>query len=190
MLNEKAMVARARDYMLELSRGNDPLTGKPLSLVTELEQERLQRCFAFVAAYLDRELQRAADAEQIYLPTREEAQSICTDEDIAATEFYDRLARAASAAGKVSVSGRQINHFLLRAGLVEARVDSMFVERKVLRANERSAEVGIYDKPRLSPRTGAMMHTLMFSADTQRWLLRILPDLIRQERQEGEEESK
>lgn len=187
MPDERAMIARARDYLRELSQGNDPMTGRPITPQSELDEARLKRCFAFVAAYLDRDLARRANEQEIYFPTPEQARNICSVEDIPATEFYDRLARAAIAAGKMPVSARQINHFLLRAGLIEARVDSVFVERKVLRANERSEEAGIYDKPCLSPRTGAMMHTLMLSPETQRWLLRILPDLLESERKEQQE---
>ena len=65
-------------------------------------------------------------------------------------------------------------------------MDSVFVERRVLRANDRSEQVGIYDKPTLSPRTGAMVHTLMFSPDTQRWLLGLLPDLAKEQKEQGE----
>jgi hypothetical protein len=78
---------------------------------------------------------------------------------------------------------KSFNHFLIRAGFADARVESVFVERRVLRAGERSEEVGIYDKPRLSPRTGALTYTLMFPPETQHWLLRCLPDIVAAEEQ-------
>ena len=173
MADEKAVLARARDYMRELSEGKDPLTGRTLEDEV-LAQPRLRRCFAFVAAYLQRELTRTAD-DDTFFPEGEQAVAICTDEDIPASDFYERISTAASAAGKVPVPPREINHFLIRAGFADARVESVFVERRVLRAGERAEEVGIYDKPRLSPRTGALTHTLMFPPETQYWLLRCLP---------------
>lgn len=176
MADEKAVLARARDYMRELSEGRDPLTGRAVDDEV-LSQPRLRRCFAFVAAYLQRELTRAADAEDTFLPTEEQADSICIEEDIAATDFYERMNAAAVAAGKTPVSPREINHFLIRAGFADARVESVFVERRVLRAGERAEEVGIYDKPRLSPRTGALTYTLMLPPETQHWLLRCLSDI-------------
>ena len=176
MADEKAVLARARDYMKELSEGRDPLTGRQVDDEV-LGQPRLRRCFAFVAAYLQRELTRAAD-DDTFLPEGEQAAAICTDEDIAAADFYERISTAASAAGKTPVTAREINHFLIRAGFADARVESVFVERRVLRAGERAEEVGIYDKPRLSPRTGALTSTLMFPPETQYWLLRCLPAIV------------
>ena len=176
MADEKAVLARARDYMRELSEGRDPLTGREVDDEV-LGQPRLRRCFAFVAAYLQRELSRSAD-DEVFLPTDDEAQTICTEEDIPAAEFYERMNAAAVAAGKTPVTAREINHFLIRSGFADARVESVFVERRVMRAGERSEEVGIYDKPRLSPRTGALTYTLMLPYETQHWLLRCLTDIV------------
>ena len=187
MADERAVLARARDYMRELSEGRDPLTGRDVE-DDVLGQPRLRRCFAFVAAYLQRELERSADESEAFLPTPDEQSRICCEEDVSAADFYERINAAAAAAGKPPISPREINHFLLRSGLVDGRVESVFVERRVLRANERSQEVGIYDKPRLSPRTGAMTHTLMFPPETQRWILKCLPDILAfSEKKEGEQ---
>lgn len=186
MAEEKQLLARARDYMQALSEGKHPLTGRSLEQDTALDEPRLRRCFAFVAAYLQRELTRATDSTQVYVPTPEEAARLCSDEDVVAADFYDRIAAAASAAGKRAVTAREINDFLLRSALIEGKVESVFVERRVLRATERSEELGIYDKPRLSPRTGAMTHALMLTPEAQAWLLGVLP-LIVQPPQEQEE---
>ena len=189
MADEKAVLARARDYMRELSEGRDPLTGRPAEDEV-LGQPRLRRCFAFVAAYLQRELERSADESEVFLPTPEDVSRICCDEDVAASDFYERINEAAVAAGKPPIPPREINHFLLRSGLVDGRVESVFVERRVLRANERSEEVGIYDKPRLSPRTGALTYTLMFPPETQHWILKCLSDILakREQEEEGDNE--
>lgn len=181
MMDESKLLARARDYMQELSEGRDPLTGRPLSDVTELDQPKLRRCFAFVAAYLQRELTRAADTTQTHIPDEREERDICSEEDIPASEFYARLAAVATAAGQLPVSERRINNYLIRAGLVDGRVESVFVERKTLRANERSEEMGIYDVPRISPRTGALCHTLMLTPEAQHWIVRSLPHIVAEE---------
>ena len=186
MADEKAVLARARDYMRELSEGKDPLTGRTLEDEV-LAQPRLRRCFAFVAAYLQRELSKAADSEEVFLPTEEQRLQICLDEDIPAAEFYERISAAATASGKPPISPRDINHFLIRNGFAEGRVESVFVERRVLRAGERADEVGLYDKPRLSPRTGALTYTLMFPSETQHWLLRCLSDILSPEEPEDKE---
>ncbi len=186
MADEKTVLARARDYMRELSEGRDPLTGRGVDDEV-LGQPRLRRCFAFVAAYLQRELERAADEQEVFLPDEEQRLKICLDEDIPAAEFYERLSAAATAAGKPPISPRDINHFLINSGFAEGRVESMFVERRVLRAGARAEEVGIYDKPRLSPRTGALTYTLMFPAETQLWLLKCLPDILAPKQEQNEE---
>lgn len=186
MADEKAVLARARDYMRELSEGRDPLTGRQVDDEV-LSQPRLRRCFAFVAAYLQRELARSVDAEETFIPTDEQAAAICCEEDIPAADFYERLNAAAVASGKPPIPPRTINHFLMRAGFADGRVESVFVERRVLRAGDRAEEVGIYDKPRLSPRTGALTYTLMFPPETQHWLLRCLPDILAPTEEESEE---
>ncbi len=178
MAEEKQLLARARDYMQALSVGRDPLTGRAVAEDSVLDEPRMRRCFAFVAACLQRELSRASDAETVYLPSAAEQKELCSHEDIAAPDFYERLTDAAAAAGKAPIPAREINHFLIRSGLAEGRVESVFVERRVLRATDRAEEMGIYDKPRLSPRTGALTHTLMFTSEAQAWLLRVLPDIL------------
>ena len=188
MADEKAMIARARDYMRELSEGRDPLTGREVQADAVLEQPRLRKCFAFVADVLQRELLRSCDRTDVFLPTSEQATRICTDEDIPASEFYRRMSDEAVAHAQTPVSGREINDFLLRSGLVDGRMESVFVERRVLRANARSEQVGIYDKLRISPRTGSLSYTLMFSPDTQRWLIKLLPDLVSGLQENVEEE--
>ena len=188
MADEKAVLARARDYMRELSEGKDPLTGRTLEDEV-LAQPRLRRCFAFVAAYIQRELSKESDTAQYFLPNEQEIERLVSEEDVPAADFYERLVMAATDAGLQAITPRQINHFLLREGLVDGRVESVFVERKALRANDRSEQLGIYDKPRLSPRTGALTHTLMLTPGAQEWLCHLLPVLIEREREMGEEQT-
>lgn len=188
MADEKQLLARARDYLDALSRGHDPLTGREIVDDSVLDEPRMRRCFAFVAAYLQRELSRASDAKDIYLPSPEEQSRICSDEDITLSDFHDRIEAAASAAGKTPLSPREINHFLLRSGLVEGRVESVFVERRVLRANAQAEELGIYDKPRLSPRTGALTHTLMLTPEAQTRLLHALPTMAKAIQEQAKED--
>ena len=179
MADEKQLLARARDYMQALSEGKHPLTGREVESDGVLDEPRMRRCFAFVAAYLQRELAQAADDATVYLPTPEEQRRLCLDEDVPASAFYERMHAAAVAVGKRALSPREINHFLMRAGLAEGRVESVFVERRVLRATERAEDIGIYDKPRLSPRTGELTHTLMLTPEAQGWLLHMLPDIAK-----------
>ncbi len=188
MVDENALLARARDYMKQLSEGRDPLTGREIADDSVLDEPRIRKCCGFVAAYIQRELTRAAQGQEYFFPDGAQIDVLCDEEDVAMSDFYDRLSEAAAAEGKRTVTPRQINHFLLREGLVDGRVESMFVERRVLRANDRSEELGIYDKPRLSPRTGALTHTLMLTPKAQAWLCHMLPVLIEQERSLAEEE--
>ncbi len=179
MSDEVKTLARARDYLQALSEGRDPLTGKTFD-EDVLSQPRLRRCFAYVAAYLQRDLEvRAAKQnDAIFLPSPAHYDKICDSADLPADEFYRRLNAVAVENGKMPIDPRLIHHFLLHAGLVDGRIESMFVERRVLRANARSEEIGIYDKPVLSPRTGALTHTLMFPPKTQAWLLDCLPIIL------------
>lgn len=188
MVDENVLLARARDYMKELSEGRDPLTGRTVTSDSVLDEPRMRKCFGFVAAYIQRELTRTTQEQEYFFPNEGQIGALCDEQDMLASDFYDRLCSAAAAEGKRAVTPRQINHFLLREALVDGRVESMFVERKVLRANERSVEIGIYDKPRLSPRTGALTYALMLTPDAQAWLCRMLPVLIEQEKSLAEEE--
>lgn len=188
MADESVLLARARDYMKQLSEGRDPLTGREIAEDSVLDEPRMRKCFGFVAAYIQRELTRAAQGQEYFFPTEAQISALCCEEDVVAVDFYDRIGEMATAAGKQAVTPRQINHFLLREGMVDGRVESVFVERKVLRANDCSAELGIYDKPRISPRTGGLTHALMLTPDAQAWLCRMLPMLIEQERELTKEE--
>ena len=188
MADEKQILARARDYMKQLSEGRDPLTGRAVDGDSVLDEPRMRRCFAFVAAYIQRELERGRDQAEYFFPDEHAIDALVSEEDVVAADFYERLATAATDAGLRSVTPRQINHFLLREGVVDGRVESVFVERKVLRANDRSEELGIYEKPRLSPRTGALTHTLMLTPRAQEWICHILPVLVEREREMDEED--
>lgn len=187
MADEKQILARARDYMRQLSEGRDPLTGRAVDEDSVLDEPRMRRCFAFVAVYIQRELEKGIDAVQYFFPDESAIDALVSEDDVVATDFYERLGIAATDAGLRAVTPRQINHFLLREGLVDGRVESVFVERRVLRATERSEELGIYEKPRISPRTGAMTNTLMLTPRAQEWICHMLPVLIEREREMSEE---
>lgn len=187
MADEKQILARARDYMKQLAEGRDPLTGRAVDGDSVLDEPRMRRCFSFVAAYIQRELERGRDQAEYFFPDEHAIDALVSEEDVVAADFYDRLTLAATDAGRRAITPRQINHFLLREGVVDGRVESVFVERKVLRANDRSEELGIYDKPRISPRTGALTHTLMLTPRAQEWICHMLPVLIEREREMDEE---
>jgi hypothetical protein len=187
-MDENKLLARARDYMHELAEGRDPLTGRAVDGDSVLDEPRMRRCFAFVAAYIQRELERGSDDVQYFFPDGNAMDALVSEEDVVAADFYERLATAATDAGRRAITPRQINHFLLREGIVDGRVESVFVERKVLRANDRSEELGIYDVPRISPRTGALCHTLMLTPDAQHWLIRALPHIVDEAQAQVKEE--
>ena len=184
MADERAVLMRAKDYLEALSRAVDPLTGQAVPEDSVLSQPRLQKCFAFVAAYLDREITRACRSEEYYLPDDEARRTLCVGEDVPAATFVKHLHDAALAHGQTPIPARWVNNWLIGLGLLDGYVESVFVERKVLRANDRSGEVGIYEKQGMTPR-GELTSTLMFSTETQAWILDKLPEIVRSARQGG-----
>lgn len=184
MADEKAVLMRAKNYMESLSRAVDPLTGQPITQDSVLSQPRLQRCFAFIAAYLEREILRTCHSEEYFLPDAEQRRSLCEGSDVPAATFVKRLHDAALAHGQMPIPARWMNNWLIGLGVLNGYVESTFVERKVLRANDRSGEVGIYEKQGMTPR-GELTSTLMFSAETQAWILEKLPEIVRSARQGG-----
>ena len=173
-MNEKAALSRARDYLRQLSEGIDPIRNDSLAEDSALREERLRRCFAFVAAYLDRELSRPDPAGGALSLSEEAARELVAKEDLPMGEFRRRLSEASVRAGGQPISAKAWNHFLLRAGVVSGRIESVFIDRKVLSANSVSEQVGIYEKSGLAPVTGELTRTLMISPEGQAWILRNL----------------
>ena len=66
MADESVLLARARDYMKQLSEGRDPLTGREIAEDSVLDEPRMRKCFGFVAAYIPGELTRAAQGQEYF----------------------------------------------------------------------------------------------------------------------------
>lgn len=177
--NERDLLMRARDYLAALSRGEHPLTGQPLDADAAWNEQRLRRCFAFVAAYLQRELSRSPITEtEVFLPTPAQAEHICAPEALSLSDFLRRLDEAAAASGKQSIPSREIGRWLMQLGAVDGRVESVFVDKRILRANDCSEQFGIFETLRMNPKSGALTPILMLSPEAQRWLLQRLPELV------------
>ena len=173
-MNEKTVLAHARDYLRQLSEGVDPIHRCPVPEDSILREERLRRCFAFVAAYIDRELNRPDPDADVLPMSWESCKELISQEDLPLGEFRRRLSDASVRSGGQPISARSWNHFLLRTGVVSGRVESVFIDRKVLTVNPLSEQIGIYEKDGLAPGTGEFTHTLMISPEGQAWVLRNL----------------
>ena len=64
MASQTAILRRSKEYLEALSRGMDPIGNKPVPAGDVAAQERLRKCFAYVAGYLQEALEAAPSLEE------------------------------------------------------------------------------------------------------------------------------
>lgn len=182
MLTEKEKLQRAKLYMLKLSMGIDPISNKPVGTESELNNERLKKCFDYVAEVLDgciKEKTKKSSpnkkARQPFFITTEQMEKInLPGENCMVSQLAEAINTAAAENECKKLKSSEINDWLEHMGYLKTKMQQGRSHRAL---TGRSQEIGITAKQGI----GAFgpYDIILYSDQTQRFVCDSINDIIK-----------
>lgn len=198
-MDKLRIIQHAQGYMDKLSNGIDPISGNPVPEDSTLQQERLRKCFGFVAEILEELIQNngtvllsrtqntipvsveesegppvesISNDHPVVLITPQQVQSIeISSAPILPSAFVKKIGAVVDANAKKKVSLARINRWLLKQGyLAETKVRTI-VNKSIKVTTPLSAEIGVVEHLVVDKKTGEAKPQLFFSEDAQKFIL-------------------
>lgn len=133
-MTELEIMQRAKLYMDKLSQGIDPISDQALPYDTALNQERLRKCFAYVAGVLGKTIQnggefRSYDDREPFFATAEQLSVLRPfTEPVTISQLVDRINEAVAVPQRKKLSAGLVTNWLLDKGFLvkELRADGKY----------------------------------------------------------------
>lgn len=183
MLTEKEKMQRAKIYMQKLSEGINPVDDSDMSEDTVLKNERLSKCFAYVAEVLDgvingKSALKPSASKKVKKPfsiTSEQITKInIKSENIAISELTAEINSAADDTDMKKLQPKIINDWLVQNGYLNNREDKMGHNHREL--TEKSPEIGITSKQGMG--TFGEYTIILYSEKAQKFIVDNLLEII------------
>ncbi len=182
MLTEKEKLQRAKLYMLKLSSGIDPITNKPVGKESELCNERLKKCFSYVADVLDgcikEKTQKSSPGKRTRQPffiTTEQIEKInLPGETCTVSQLAEAINTAAAENECKKLKSSEINDWLEHIGYLQTKTQQGRSHRAL---TGRSQEIGITAKQGIG--AYGSYDIILYSEQTQRFICERINDIIK-----------
>lgn len=192
-MDRAQIIARAMDYMEQLSRGVDPISHEQVPQDSPVFQPRLQKCFSFVAELLGELIRNNGftdDARRRFsiverktpFALREnQLRSVCVSEaPVTVQAFLKNINRAVDGDCMEKLSVKSINAWLLDMGYVTEEKAPAVINRTVRRPTQAAAEAGIHEMQAVDPKTGEIKEQLALTRQAQELILASIEEIAAQ----------
>jgi hypothetical protein len=192
-MDKLQIIAHAKDYMDLLAQGIDPIQKEPIAADSVVLQARMQKCFAFVAQILDELMTRNGfvalnpqDADRYEIIEKKTPFSLNEEQlrripvsptPITPTAFCNAINRVANGMKMENLSSKSLNAWLLAQEFIKESKEPATIRRTVRRLSEHSSEIGLQEQQRVDAQTGEIKKQLVFSLQTQTYLLAHLNEI-------------
>jgi hypothetical protein len=169
----------AREYMLSLANGIDPISGAELPDDTCLNNVRLARCFFYVAEVLDDAIQNggrrreAKPKQDDFIVSEELISRIAVTPVTQIAEFAKRVSEAANDLGMRNIPYTAFTNWLVECGMLREYTVN---DKKRKAVNQSSATVGIISEDRTNA-MGMEYTAIIYTDAAQQFLLDNLPQI-------------
>ncbi|MGN0471039.1 MAG: hypothetical protein ACI4GV_09030 [Acutalibacteraceae bacterium] len=183
MLTEKEKMQRAKVYMLKLSAGINPIDDSDMNNDTVLKNERLSKCFAYVAEVLDGAINGKSEikpsvskkGKKLFSITAEQLTNIKIKSDnIPVSELTSEINSVVDDTNMKKLQPKIINDWLVQNGYLSNREDKTGHNHREL--TERSSEIGITSKQGIG--TFGEYTIILYSEQAQKFILDNLSEII------------
>lgn len=178
MLTEKEKMQRAKVYMQKLSAGINPIDDSNMNNDTVLKNERLSRCFAYVAEVLDGVINGKSVSKRGKKPFSVTAGQIAKinikSENVPISELTSEINSAVDDSDMKKLQPKIINDWLVQNGYLSNREDKMGHNHREL--TEKSSEIGITSKQGMG--TFGEYTIILYSEQAQKFILDNLSEII------------
>lgn len=176
MLTEKEKLQRAKMYMLKLADGIDPISNSKME-DSVLNNERLSKCFLYVAQVLEERVENCSETEKpprrtrskrdFYI-TKSQVDNIeYTDEPCPVSQLADNINKAAKENDCKKLQSKQINDWLVENGYLKDITTQAGQKRREI--TEKSKDIGIVTKQGMGS-FGAYT-IILYSTQTQKFIV-------------------
>lgn len=193
-MNRAQIIVHTKSYMDMLSQGIDPISREKITGDSVVLQERMQKCFAFVAALLDELIQNNGfvplspnDAARYEIVERKTPFSLTHEqlsrvflsgEPVAPGVFLKRINRLVDESRMEKLSLRNVNAWLLEQGYITESKETATINKTVHTPAPCAAEIGIKEQELVDPETGELKKKLVLTREAQAHLLAHLDEII------------
>ncbi|MGN1457149.1 MAG: hypothetical protein ACI4XP_04240 [Acutalibacteraceae bacterium] len=178
MLTEKEKMQRAKVYMQKLSAGINPIDDSNMNNDTVLKNERLSRCFAYVAEVLDGVINGKSVSKRGKSPFSITAEQIAMinikAENVPISELTSEINSVVDDTNMKKLQPKIINDWLVQKGYLSNREDKMGHNHREL--TEKSSEIGIISKQGMG--TFGEYTIILYSEKAQKFIVDNLLEII------------
>ena len=180
-MTELEKINRAKIYIEKLSNGIDPITNNKLPDDNVLNNERLSRCFFYVADILQQVVENGGEVgkkpESQKLPfeiTNEQIRKIpLSNVPIPVTAVCDNINSVIDCTVFKKISAVKVTEWLAEKGFLQNIAES---KRKTL--TEKSVLLGITQEERISPYDNKPYIMNLYGKDAQQFIIEHIRDII------------
>lgn len=179
-MTELEIMQRAKMYMDKLSQGFDPISDRTLPNDTALNNQRLQKCFAYVAGVLEKAIDRGGDLrgyddrEPFYATAEQLAKVQLFAEPATISQLVDRINEAISSPNMRKLSATMLTNWLLDKGFL---IKAIRADGKNQRLPSESGHLLGISSRQVSGLRGEYTQVL-YGSTAQQFLLDNLPAII------------
>lgn len=193
-MDKSQIIAHTKMYMDLLVDGIDPISKERITDDSVVLQERMKKCFAFVSEILGEIIDNNGfvalsenDKERCKVVVTKEAFSLNEEQihrikvsttPVTQSEFLKRVNKVVDSRQMEKLSVRSINAWLVSNGYVVESKEPTTINRTVRRASEKSEQIGLQECETVDSKTGEIKRQLMFSLQTQAYLLDHLDEIV------------
>jgi hypothetical protein len=181
MVTEMDKLQRAKEYVEKLAKGIDPFTDNELGQDTILSNERLSRCFSYIAGVLRKVMDnggivgRGAGEQRPFFITGEELKHVkISEEAIPVSIIVKAVNDAASDPIRKKLSVITVTNWLVKEGYLIAQETEPGKHKKVL--TDKSRSIGMSSEQREGSR--GTYEIMLYDKNAQRFLLDNMKDIL------------
>lgn len=189
------LVERAKMYIKLLGDGVHPVTGKEIPGDSAFADEKVKRCFAFIAQVLDEyvalsekveKLESEKEKTTIVVPkkqkfsiTPEQCDNIrLSKEPVTVLAFMKNINSVIDADSMEKLTSTRINKWLSKRGLVTAEKLQTVVSKTVFRPSDLAAKIGIVEEETVDKRNGEVKAQIKLGESAQLFIIENLEEII------------
>jgi hypothetical protein len=179
-MTELEKIKRAKMYIEQLANGTDPITGNELPADTTLNNERLSRCFGFVAEILQQVIENGGVGYVVKKKFEINGQQIklipLSDAPIPVSAVCDNISSVIDLAVYRRLSHNKVTEFLVEKGfLKETAGQDGKRTRKIL--SDKSSLIGITTEERVS-QYGTPYTAILYGKEAQQFIVDHLGEIL------------
>ena len=182
MVTERDKMEKAREVLIKIAKGTDPLTGETLKEESFLNDPRVIRCFYYIAEVLDNVLQgkysKSNKLTRFVITPEQKSRVKLPEGKIGVNEFSRCVDLCIDGTTSRKLTGVELNRRLKKMGVLSEEKNPQTGRTRTI-TNERSEEYGFESEKKTY--NGAEYDAVVMNDKGKQYLLDNLEDILNME---------